>query len=939
MHARGQTIWMRGVRRRLVDSGRLALGVIENAIGGLETDLVGLSGALERGPEYVEPLLRLGAISTAADVGEHLLAEEAGIAAAALQEVYENSDGRHGLVSVDVDPATANDAEEMSHAARRLLVASGAPNVMAKLPPTRSGFAVFEALVADGLQVHIGPVFSIDSVVRAAAAFERGTAGTAAARVAVLSLGLAPLDNAIDQLLRRRIRAARHDVSGIESLVGGAATAIAKVAWRRLCELALAAASTPDGAVPPRRLHLAWVDLSSSDSRQPRQHYVESLIGADTIAVLDTMLLDAVKRRGRVDATLGQRVDEAEEVLVELAEAGIDVHAVGEALEKEAVRRAQAAYADYQARAAAAADAVAASSGGAADRMASGSPWFAEESEVDDALVDCSELEEGRVVSRMWEKDVSLWSDDDATGELVRTRLGWLDAAASSPPEPEAMRRAAAQLESAGCDSVLLLGMGGSSLAADVCRRAFRSDRLHVLDSTVPAQIKATLSRLDPARTAVLVASKSGTTIEVRALFDWFYALAAPALDAPGKRFAAITDPGTPLEQLAYDRDFGQLWLAPADVGGRFSALTVFGMLPMAVMGIDVAAVHAAARRMAAACAAEVATAANPAARLAAALFGAAEGGRDKITFLPSTSLSAFAPWAEQLIAESTGKAGRGLIPVVDEPAVEAEHYGDDRIFVSLAIRGEDDDDRRQRLDAIEAAGHPLLRLELGERHDLGGEFFRWEAAVAIVGALMGINPFDQPDVQASKDRTAALLSAHCEGMPMSGRPPLAADTEWAVFADIENDEELAARQRGDGLASWLRAHLGRATVPDYVGIQAFLAATPETRRALQGVRRMLVEELGVATTLGWGPAFLHSTGQLHKGGPDSGLFLQVTADDEDDLDIPGAGYSFSELVRAQSMGDLAALQERGRRVLRVHLRDALSGCRLLRAATAEALS
>jgi transaldolase/glucose-6-phosphate isomerase len=935
IRARGQAVWLNGMRRRLVDSGRLSELMDTMAVSGVATDLGALTGAVARGGEYAEPLLGLRETDSHDVPLERLLAEEAAITAAPLRPLYEQSGGSDGLVSVDVDLSRAHDAEGMARAARRLLAEAEAPNVVAKLPPTSSGFAVFEALVADGVHVHVGPLFSIASVLRATEAFLRGTdGGSERTPVAVVSFGLAAIDNLIDQMLQREIRAAGRDMSRVESLIGGAATAMAKVAWGRQGERMAAAGADPAA----RRLRLAWVDLSSPDPRQPREHYVERLVGPGTIAVLDTPLLASLARRADIDTMLDEGVDQAEEVIAELAELGIDTEEVGGVLEARVVRRARALYAELATRVDVAARALAADQAGASRRASTGTRWSAATVEIEDDLVRCDELEERRGVARLWAKDASLWSDDDDTRDLVRNRLGWLDAAASGSVDPEPLLGFAAELEEAEVENVVLLGMGGSSLTTEVCRRVFDSERVHVLDSTVPGQIEAVGGRVDPARTAVLVASKSGSTIEVRALFDWFYALATPMLDKPGDRFAAITDPGTPLEQLAHERGFARLWLAPADVGGRFSALTVFGTLPMAVMGVDVHAVLAAARRMASACSPEVAVAANPAARLAAALHRAWQAKRDKITFVASPSLSAFGLWAEQLIAESTGKQGRGLIPVVAEPAVDIDHYGDDRIFIALSRHDEPGDRHRALVETIAASDHPLLRFELEDPHELGAEFFRWEAAVALLGALMGINPFDQPDVQAAKDRTAALLAAHRNGTPMSDRPPLATDTGWAVFADIERDEELARRQHGEGLASWLAAHLGRAAPPEYVGLQAFVASTAETRAALQGLRTLLVERLGVATTLGWGPAFLHSTGQLHKGGPDSGLFLQITADDDEDIDVPGAGYSFGRLARAQSLGDLAALQERGRRVLRVHLRDAVNGCRELLEAAEHAL-
>lgn len=929
IHALGQAIWLQGFRRRLIDSGRAAALIRDAGLGGLTTDFTLLAGSVARGGEYAS-VLRTHAEgdSTTADVQRRLLVEEAAVAAAALAPVHAASGGVDGFVGIEVDPALAHDAESMARAARHLLAIDGAANVMPSLPASNSGFAVFETLVADGLPAQIGPVFTLRSAMRAAKAFDRGAAGAERMSTAVVSFAIAPLDNLVDQLLHREIRAVPRDMSAVESLLGGAGVATAKLVWRRMGERRGAEAS---------RLRIAWTGLVSTDPRQPRHHYVEQLVGPGTIAILDATLLEGLLRRGEIEATLGRRVDDAGDLLGELQELGIDVEEVGSALEAKALRRARAAHEQFSAAVERAAGAIVREPRAAARRAAHGVPWWGRTTEIDDALIDTAELERRDAVARLWSKDATLWSEEAEAAELIRNRLGWLDVAASPAADPDAMLGFVAELGAGEVESVILLGMGGSSLTAEVCRDIFRTDRVRVLDSTVPSHIRSIAGQVDPARTVVVVASKSGTTVEVRALFDWFYALATPMLDRPGERFAAITDPGTPLEQLAHERRFRRLWLAPSDVGGRFSGLTVFGTLPLALMEVDVQRVLDAARRMAAACAPEVEPAANPAARLAGALYRAHGRRRDKLTIITSPRLAGFALWIEQLVAESTGKQGTGLIPVVDEPEVDVDDYGDDRLFVALSLRDDDLDEHRSRVDELVAAGLPALHFELDDAHEIGAEMFRWEAAVALLGALLGINPFDQPDVQASKDRTAALLATDHEDDPLWERQPLATDAGWTIFADIERDEELAARLKGDGLRAWLAAHLGRAENGEYVALQAFLPPDDDVHESLQELRALLAEQLGVATTLGWGPAFLHSTGQLHKGGPDTGLFLQLTADVDEDIDVPGAGYTFARLLRAQSLGDLAALEERGRRVVRVHLRDPAPGCHILLQAAEDA--
>ena len=931
----GQGVWLHGLRRLLGSADSLAGLSSSYGVSGIDTDLLTLAGAVARGPEYRDSLERWANHEALARPVEALLIEEATLAARLLAPVYAETGGRDGYVSVDLDPSLAHDAGAIALARRRLLAAVDEPNVMPRLLPTDSGCAVLEALTAEGRSVHIGPVFSVAGVERATEAFARGAqrfseTGEPAGRLAsVISFGLASLDDAVDELLQASIRAAERDTSGAESLLGSTATAMAKVACRRQRELLARRLPEALRDAGPRALRLMWSDVTTGDPRRRRLRYIERLIGPDTVAAMPFGMMCDFARAGVVEPTLGQRVDEAEEIIADIESTGIDLAAVGAELEESRIELLKLRYNELDNVLVGAIEAVAADRQKAASAVADGAEWAALEPEIPAVLIDPAGLDD-RFPMRLWSKDVSLWSRDRATQELIRNRLGWLDLIESTPPMSSSARSFVEQLEEGDVEDVVLLGMGGSSLCAEVCRQVFAVDGIWIVDSTIPARVAAVASAVDPARTLVIAASKSGTTVEVQALLDFFYARATPMLEQPGDRFVAVTDPGTPLEQTALEGGFRRLWLAPTDVGGRFSALSVFGTLPMELMGIDAAAIGAAARRMAASCAPGTSASTNPGTRLGAALFKAHEGGRDKVTLSCSPSLRAFALWAEQLIAESTGKEGVGLVPIVDEPFAEIPAYGDDRLFVALDLAGEDDAERDEWLAALRDAGHPVMRFVIEDRHSIGAEFVRWQIAAATVGALMGINPFDQPDVQRSKDRTGAILAAYEVGTPMSDRAPVAMDTGWTVFADLERDKELAERQIGGGLDSWIGAHLGRAQVPDYVALQAFVARQPRTRSALQEVRRLLLERRGVASTLGWGPAFLHSTGQLHKGGPEHGVFLQITADDREDVEVPGAGYTFGRLARAQSLGDLEALEEGGRRVIRVHLNDAASGAEAL---------
>ena len=560
--------------------------------------------------------------------------------------------------------------------------------------------------------------------------------------------------------------------------------------------------------------------------------------------------------------------------------------------------------------------------------------------ELERMIAIADELDQTHFLQRLWAKDAGLWTADEDVQKSVRNRLGWLGIVEEMLRECDSLDSFGASVHRSDIEHVVLLGMGGSSLCPEVCASVFGIDNFLVLDSTVPAAVQAIAEQIDPARTMFLVSSKSGTTIETGAFADYFYSLVAPVLPNPGERFVAVTDPGSYLARIAGERAFQKVWLNPSDIGGRYSALSYFGLVPMAMMGIDVRAVVEAACRMAQSCAASVPVAENPGASLGIAMHEAFRAGRDKITFAMSPRLLAFGDWVEQLIAESTGKEGVGLVPVHGEPRGQVDDYGDDRFFVSMRFADEECADAHALLGDLASAGHPVACLVLQDPADLGAEFFRWEFAVAVAGALMGINPFDEPNVTEAKDRTGELLAAYEITGALPEPEPVYTEDGLSLFADLGADTELAKRAGGNvDLVGWLRAHLGRAKAPDYIGIQAFVGPDDEIKDDLAHMRRSLRDRLGVATTFGWGPRFLHSTGQLHKGGPDRGVFLQITADDAHDVDCPGRSYTFGVLARAQALGDLQALQDRGQRVLRIHATGGLrAAIKTLVAAVDEAL-
>jgi RpiB/LacA/LacB family sugar-phosphate isomerase len=521
-------------------------------------------------------------------------------------------------------------------------------------------------------------------------------------------------------------------------------------------------------------------------------------------------------------------------------------------------------------------------------------------------------LEAREFLDRLWVKDATLWKGDAAT---VRNRLGWLTSPTIMRSHAEDIRTFADEVRRLQYSQVVLLGMGGSSLTGEVFNETFGSKMgfpdMLLLDSTDPGAVKHVLESVNLGRTLFVVASKSGTTAETLAAYSFFRGqVEAASSPRPGMQFVAITDPGRPLDKLATETGFRRTFLNPASIGGRFSALSFFGLVPAAMIGVDIKALLERAHGMVETCGNEVGVRGNPAVQLGAVLAGLARAGRDKVTLVLSEKIRALGGWIEQLLAESLGKDGTGLVPVADEPLGAPNVYGDDRIFVSIVLDGDTSQDAA--LAKLSDAGHPVLRLQLRDPMDLGAEFFRWELAAATAGAVLGVNPFDEPDVARGKEQTSTLLTE----WKRSRRLP-----EWP--SDVEEDGLVLmtkSNKKPTSVSKGLAAHLAQAGPGDYLAIQAYLTPTAEAWRILQEIRVALRDRLRIATTVGWGPRYLHSTGQLHKGGPTSGLFIQITGEDREDVAIPGAGYGFSTLKAAQALGDLQSLRDGARRVIRLHL-------------------
>ena len=551
------------------------------------------------------------------------------------------------------------------------------------------------------------------------------------------------------------------------------------------------------------------------------------------------------------------------------------------------------------------------------------------------------ELRQTDFVRRLWAKDPTLWHTDPDHQKIIRNALGWLHITEQQVHRLPRIKSLAESVRAAGFKHALLLGMGGSSLCPEVFRMTFGIvpgyPELHVLDSTVPAQVRSFEKRVDLAKTLCIVASKSGTTTEPLVFYRYFFERIRKVKgEKAGENFIAITDPGSLLEKLAQESRFRDILPGVPDIGGRYSALSNFGIVPAAIMGVNVEHLLDRAERMRQSCDSFVPPEDNPGVMLGVVMGELAKQGRDKITFVTSPAIWGLGAWMEQLIAESTGKDGKGIVPVDDEPLGPPEVYGHDRLFAYIRYTRGVDAGQDAKVAALEKAGHPVVRIELADLINLGEEFFLWEMATAVAGSLLGINAFDQPNVQESKDYTKTFLDEYKKNGRLPEEQPILSADGIKVYGDVINRQALKGSA---SLENALKAHLARVQAGDYFAINAYVERTDASHQALQAIRLRVRDKKKVATTLGYGPRFLHSTGQLHKGGPNSGVFIQITSDDAEDLPIPGEPYTFGALRSAQALGDFLSLSKRNRRAIRVHLgKDVVAGLKRLQSAIEKSL-
>jgi transaldolase/glucose-6-phosphate isomerase len=927
VHKLGQSIWYDNIQRSLITSGDLQALVDQDGVCGVTSNPAIFEKALSSSEDYDQPMRALieQGVGTAKDIYERLAIQDIQMAADVLAPVYQNTSRLDGYVSFEVSPHLAHDTQGTIEEARRLRSLIDRKNVMIKVPATQAGLPAITQLISEGTNINVTLLFAVEMYEAVAEAYIAGLEQLSARGgeldkvSSVASFFVSRLDSLIDTQLSTALDTAHESAqqAQLENLMGKAAIANAKIAyavyqdlvasqrWQRLAE---------QGASPQR---LLWASTSTKNPDYPKTMYVDELIGPDTVNTLPDETVNMFRQTGQPTSRLTENwtenIEQARETLRVLSQLGISLQAATDHLLADGVKK----FCDPFDTLLSAIE---------HKRQALLGKGLAQQSyhlgEATAAVED--KLNEWRTagnVRRLWHGHTSLWSSTDED-----QWLGWLTSVEQQRDNLQTLQRIADDIRKSGVTHVVLLGMGGSSLCPEVLRRTFGQQdgfpELHVLDSTVPAQIQATVQKIDLTRTVCIVSSKSGGTIEPNALMQSFMQLLRNALGTQqvGERFIAITDPGTKLYQLAQAEHFRHIVHGMPSIGGRFSALSAFGLLPAAIMGIDIGRFLDSTMRMVQSCAASVPPDANPGVTLGLILGTLAQNGRDKITLVTSPKISSLGTWLEQLIAESTGKNGSGLIPIDGEQLGTPDGYGTDRLFVYIRLNTAPSAEQDAAIDALQQAGQPVVRITLEETIDLGQEFFRWEMATAVAGSLLGLNPFNQPDVEASKVATRALMDAYEERGALPAEAPLLQDGSLTLFADPANTNALESAAKTRSLDTLLAAHLDRLQPGDYFAINAYIEMNAANDRILQEIRNTVRDHKQIATTIGYGPRFLHSTGQLHKGGPDTGVFLQLTADDPEDLPIPGQAYSFGLLKNAQAQGDYAVLAERNRRVVRIHL-------------------
>ncbi|MBW4540171.1 MAG: bifunctional transaldolase/phosoglucose isomerase [Myxacorys chilensis ATA2-1-KO14] len=941
LQSHGQSVWLDYIRRSLVSSGELQRLIDEDGLRGVTSNpsifekavASQLRFALNAGSTDYDSALTT--IEQNRDHDVMSLYESFAIAdiratADILKSIYEQTDRRDGYVSLEVSPYLANDTQQTISEARRLWQEVDRPNLMIKVPATPAGIPAIQQLISEGININATLLFALNAYEQVANAYITGLEMLAAkggdiSRIAsVASFFVSRIDTAVDSLITAQLKtttdADQRDL--LKSILGKVAIANAKLAYQHYQKIYQSSRWQQLSSQGAQTQRLLWASTGTKNPQYSDVRYVEELIGSDTVNTIPPTTLSAFRDHGHPRASLTEELNDARSTLSKLQQAGISLQQITDNLLTEGVQLFSNAFDQL----------LSAVENKRVSILNTKLDRFTYK--LPDALntavqVSLNDWQQNGKICRLWAHDATLW-----TGTDENKWLGWLGITEDQLAHLEPLKQLAQEVQALKFTHVLLMGMGGSSLCPEVMKLTFGKTEgfpeLLVLDSTDPAQIKAIEHQLDLTRTLFVVSSKSGSTLEPNIFKQYFFDRVQAILGAEsaGNRFIAITDPGSKLQHIAEGDDFHRVFCGVPSIGGRYSALSNFGMVTAAAMGVDVVKFLDTAEIMVHSCAPSVPAKENPGVVLGNILGVLANQGRDKVTLIVSPGIADLGAWLEQLLAESTGKDGKGLIPVDREPLGTPDKYGSDRIFAYIRLELNPDAVQDAAVTALQEAGQPVIRISVADRYQIGQEFFRWEIATAVASSIIGINAFDQPDVEASKIVTRQLTIEYEKSGTLPSETPIAVEAGIQLFTDSTNAVALRKAAGSDqSMGGYLRAHLNRLQPKDYFALLAYLDRNDAYQTQLQTIRETVRDAKKVATCLGFGPRFLHSTGQAYKGGPNSGVFLQITCDDAIDIPVPQQKYTFGIVKAAQARGDFQVLADRDRRALRVHLgRDVQAG-------------
>ncbi|APH54109.1 Glucose-6-phosphate isomerase [Granulibacter bethesdensis] len=931
----GQSPWLDFVSRSLLESGELVKLIERDGVRGVTSNPSIFEKAIGQSKEYdpqLKETLERGDLEIST-LYETLAITDISHAADQLYPVWEQTKGQDGYISLEVSPYLALRTQDTIDEARRLWQTVDKPNLMIKVPGTEAGVPAIETLIADGININVTLLFSLQAYDAVAWAYIKGLEARAAKGkdishiASVASFFVSRIDASVDKEVERKLKAGEGDADVLRSLQGKVAIANAKMAYQHYKKLIADPrwkALEAKGANPQR---LLWASTGVKSKDLPDTLYVETLIGANTVNTMPPATMDATRDHGKIATTIEDNLEAAQKTLHDLAAQGISLDQITTDLVVDGVQRfaddADKLYGAVAQRRAQFFD-------GEATRSVIS---FGSDTLKKDVETETETWRHDGLIRALWRGEKTLWTNADED-----KWVGWLHIVEQELADADTLTRFAQHVQEGGYTDVVLLGMGGSSLGPEVLSKTFgqRSGwpTFHMLDSTDPAQVKAIRDAVTLPTTLFIVSSKSGSTLEPNIFKQYFY----EAAGKNGSHFVAVTDPGSHMEEVARQDGFAHIFHGVKSIGGRYSVLSKFGLVPAAAIGIDIPAFLSTTLQMVHACGPYAPPAQNPGLQLGIALgVAATKHKRDKVTLIASPGIADIGAWLEQLLAESTGKQGKGLIPVADEPRIDPGAYSNDRFFAYIALKDGEDAEQAAFVAALEKAGHPVARLTVPSTLHIGQEFFRWEIATAVAGAILDINPFDQPDVEASKIKTRELTASVEKTGSLPEEKPFFTGDGVALYADPRN---AAAFGTPANLAEALKIHFDRISSGDYAALLAYIEHTEAHEAAMQAIRAQILNAKHVATCLGFGPRFLHSTGQAYKGGPNSGVFLQITTEDAQDQPVPGQSYGFSIVKAAQARGDFDVLAERGRRALRVHFTSGVeNGLKTLAKAVAQALS